>query len=178
VTTSYATYSVSAAVDTASTKNLILFVWSDVTDTTAGDFLYIAESKLELGSTPTAFVYAGGTIQGELAACQRYYWRMGGEQVYQYLANGCAVSSTETRFVLPNPVTMRTTPTSLDYSTLAVYDVGGGAFYTATSVSLASASRSVSGVTLVVASGLTVQRPYIAVTNGSTNGFLGIIAEL
>jgi len=56
VTTSYATYSISAAVDTASTKNLILFVWSDVTDTTLGDFLYVSEAKLELGSTATAFV--------------------------------------------------------------------------------------------------------------------------
>ena len=73
LTTSYATYSVSAAIDTASTQNLILFIWSDVTDTTLGDFLYIAESKLELGSTATAFQYAGGTFAGELAACQRYY---------------------------------------------------------------------------------------------------------
>ena len=74
LTTSYATYSISAAVDTASTTNLILFVWSDVTDTTLGDFLYIAESKLELGSIATPFEYAGGTFQGELAACQRYYY--------------------------------------------------------------------------------------------------------
>jgi hypothetical protein len=73
LTTSYATYSITAAVDTASTQNLILFIWSDVTDTTAGDFLYIAESKLELGSTATAFVYSGQTFQGEVAACQRYY---------------------------------------------------------------------------------------------------------
>jgi len=73
LTTSYATYSVSAAVDTASTNNLILFIWSDVTDTTLGDFLYIAESKLELGSSATAFVHAGGSFSGELLACQRYF---------------------------------------------------------------------------------------------------------
>jgi len=73
LTTSYASYSISAAVDTASTQNLILFIWSDVTDTTLGDFVYIAESKLEKGSSATAFEYAGGTFQGELAACQRYY---------------------------------------------------------------------------------------------------------
>jgi len=73
LTTSYASYSITAAVDTASTQNIILFIWSDVTDTTLGDFLYIAESKLELGSIATPFEYAGGTTQGELAACQRYY---------------------------------------------------------------------------------------------------------
>lgn len=73
VTTSYATYSITAPIDTASTGNLILFIWSDVTDTTAGDFLYIAESKLELGSIATPFVYAGETFAGELVACQRYF---------------------------------------------------------------------------------------------------------
>jgi len=71
VTTSYATYSVSAAVDTASTKNIIVFIWSDVTDTTAGDFLYITDVQLEVGSVATPFERRPyGT---ELALCQRYY---------------------------------------------------------------------------------------------------------
>ncbi len=62
-----------AAVDTASTKNVIVFIWSDVTDTTAGDFLYISEAKLELGSSATAFDYTGNSFSNELAQCQRYY---------------------------------------------------------------------------------------------------------
>jgi hypothetical protein len=33
----------------------------------------LSKVKLELGTTATTYVYAGGTIQGELAACQRYY---------------------------------------------------------------------------------------------------------
>jgi hypothetical protein len=33
----------------------------------------IAQVKLEEGDTATPFVLAGGTIEGELAACQRYY---------------------------------------------------------------------------------------------------------
>jgi hypothetical protein len=121
VTTSYATYSVSAAVDTASTKNLILFVWSDVTDTTAGDFLYIAESKLELGSTATAFVYAGGTIQGELAACQRYFQVIAVSQAW-----GTWYSTTDAALMAGLPVAMRVTPT-ITFSTVytnAIVEVG------------------------------------------------------
>jgi hypothetical protein len=72
VTTSYATYSVTAAVDTASTKNIIVFIWSDVTDTTAGDFLYISQAKLEVGPAATPFNYANNFFQNELALCQRY----------------------------------------------------------------------------------------------------------
>jgi hypothetical protein len=81
VTTSYATYSVSAAIDTASTKNIIVFVWSDVTDTTAGDFLYVSEAKLELGSTATNFVYAGNSIANELLQCQRYFQILGDKSI-------------------------------------------------------------------------------------------------
>ena len=71
VTTSWATYSVSAAVDTASTKNIIVFIWSDVTDTTAGDFLYITDVQVEIGSVATPFERR--PIGTELALCQRYF---------------------------------------------------------------------------------------------------------
>jgi hypothetical protein len=71
VTTSYATYSVTAAVDTASTKNIIVFIWSDVTDTTAGDFLYISQAKLEVG--PAATPFETRPFGTELTMCQRYY---------------------------------------------------------------------------------------------------------
>ena len=107
LTTSYATYSVSAAVDTASTKNIILFIWSDVTDTTLGDFLYIAESKLELGSTATAFEYAGGTLQGELAACQRYYF----QDPVAMISIGYSTNGYNCFDRYYHPVQMRTTPT-------------------------------------------------------------------
>ena len=75
VTTSYATYTLTANVDTASTKNLIVFIWSDVTDTTAGDFLYITDVQLEAGSTATDFERR--PIGTELALCQRYYENVG-----------------------------------------------------------------------------------------------------
>ena len=71
VTTSFASYSVTANVDTASTKNIIVFIWSDVTDTTLGDFLHITNVQLESGSTATSFDYRPYTT--ELALCLRYF---------------------------------------------------------------------------------------------------------
>ena len=71
VTTDWATYTVSAPIDTASTNNVIVFIWSDVTDTTAGDFLYLAGVQLEAGSVATPFERRPyGT---ELQLAQRYY---------------------------------------------------------------------------------------------------------
>jgi hypothetical protein len=110
LTTSYATYSVSAAVDTASTQNLILFIWSDVTDTTLGDFLYIAEVKLGLGSIATAFEYAGGTFQGELAACQRYYYLHVSGSIFA-IGSGNYYSATQVSGTVQFPATMRIAPT-------------------------------------------------------------------
>ena len=111
LTTSYATYSISAAVDTASTTNLVLFVWSDVTDTTLGDFLYVAEAKLELGSNATAFQYAGGTIGGELAACQRYFYQYAtGNDVA--LAIGSFFSASQVDWIINFVVAMRIAPTA------------------------------------------------------------------
>ena len=132
LTTSYASYSVSAAVDTASTKNLILFVWSDVTDTTLGDFLYIAEAKLELGSTATAFQYAGSTIAGELAACQRYYQRFGGAS-NNMLADGGRWSTTVAYGLIPFITQMRAAPTvtASQATGFLVYQDGGSNVTTA-----------------------------------------------
>ena len=71
VTTSFATYSVTANVDTASTSNIILFIWSDVTTTALGEFLYITNVQLEKGSTATSF--DSRDYGRELMMCQRYY---------------------------------------------------------------------------------------------------------
>jgi hypothetical protein len=121
LTTSYATYSVSGAIDTASAKNIILFIWSDVTDTTLGDFLYISQAKLELGSSATSFVYAGGTLAGELAACQRYFVKFGdSNQNYGVMSWGQAYSTTHVMSFVPLPVTMRIKPQSITFSNLRV----------------------------------------------------------
>jgi hypothetical protein len=177
LTTSYATYSITAPVDTASTQNLILFIWSDVTDTTAGDFLYIAESKLELGSVATPFVYAGGTIQGELAACQRYYWRTGGSTSVERISLGIGYSTTRADFTVKLPVTMRVVPASIEYSTLAVDPTGGSIAITNLTIDSFTNSKDSAGLVATVASGLTQYRPYFLEAT-STAGYLGLSAEL
>jgi hypothetical protein len=53
----------------------------------------------------------GGTIQGELAACQRYYQRIVAGQNYYRFSVGQNVSATQAGFVVPFRTSMRTIPT-------------------------------------------------------------------
>ena len=119
VTTSWATYSVSAAVDTASTKNIIVCIWSDVTDTTAGDFLYITDVQIEVGALATPFERR--SIGAELALCQRYY-----QQYQDPPARGVAAGATGiTRVGFSLPVIMRAAPTGSLSGSLSWYDGSG-----------------------------------------------------
>ena len=121
VTTSYATYTLTANVDTASTKNLIVFIWSDVTDTTAGDFLYITDVQLEAGSTATDFERR--PYETELAFCQRYYYRfLSGTD--GYFGFGQCYSTTIAGIQVNFPTPMRSAPSALEQSgTAADYAV-------------------------------------------------------
>jgi hypothetical protein len=75
--------------------------------------------QLELGTTATTFTTATGTIQGELAACQRYYWRDTAGNIYSGFGVGTMYSTTACFATFPFPVTMRVAP-SLSYSTLEI----------------------------------------------------------
>lgn len=132
--------------------------------------------QVEAGSTATPFQTATGTKQGELAACQRYYYRTNPlTQAYQDIAVGQAASTTDVRFVLRFPTTMRSTPTSIDYATLRVSDYVNnltvtnlnGSLYTPDSVELQA-----------TVSGATQYRPYLLQGNNSTSSYVGISAEL
>ena len=103
---------------------------------TSGQFVTFGNAQLELGSIPTYFSRAGGTIQGELAACQRYYIKFNGSNLYSGIpAIGYLDTITNATMGCAVPVTMRTTPTSVDFSSLRLNDV-------------ASAYTNVSAVTL------------------------------
>ena len=72
VTTDWATYSVTATVDTANAKNIIVFIWSDdATNPQAGDFFYTTDVQIEVGGAATAFKQRPYSI--ELDLCQCYY---------------------------------------------------------------------------------------------------------
>ena len=48
------------------------------------DYLTWSRAQLEIGSTATTFSRAGGTLSGELAACQRYYQALSAFGIFGY----------------------------------------------------------------------------------------------
>jgi hypothetical protein len=76
LTTSWQRFSLSVTVPITSTELAVYFSTTPVGTAGANDWFEITGIQLEVGSTATAFSRTGGTIQGELAACQRYYQRI------------------------------------------------------------------------------------------------------
>jgi len=116
ITTSWARYSFTTTLPSISGKtigtssNLNIFVGRYIGAAAVDIDLWGVQ--LEAGSTATPFQTATGTLQGELAACQRYYWRTTGQAAQiNDIGGGAAFSSTSAVGIIKLPVQMRVAPT-------------------------------------------------------------------
>jgi hypothetical protein len=144
VTTSWQRFSFTVAIPSISGKTIgtgshLDIVWN-LPDTLSTFTLDLWGWQLEAGSVATAFQTATGTLQGELAACQRYYYaHVSGTS--KMFANANALSATFAQGYIQFPVTMRTTPTTACTSGTDYYDFnrnGGDDLFNSLTVYLAS----------------------------------------
>ena len=194
ISTSWARYSVSIALPSLTGKTIApgnrlgLYIFNSTGSTLTslnfsntglqnGTFQYWG-IQVEAGSNATAFQTATGNPASELAACQRYYYRAVADTAYGSVAP-YAVAASSSGFIamIQPPATMRVSPTSIDFSTLAFVNYAD-TLYAVSSLTLPAnnnkqvilVSGSMTGATAGHAGRLT--------GNNSTAAYLGFSAEL
>ncbi len=133
--------------------------------------------QVEAGSVATAFQTATGTLQGELAACQRYYVRFIGNGGNDILSSvGWAPQTTNAHILFNFPVEMRVAPSSIESSTIELTDLVNE--ISAGTVTLSGNSTTFIGQANCATSGLTQYRPYVIRNDNNAAGYVAFSAEL
>jgi hypothetical protein len=108
LTTTWQRFSFTATMGATATQLAFATTTAPVGTAGAADYFEITGVQIDVGSVALPFRTSTGTLQGELAACQRYYWRVSG--VTPLSMSEMRTTSTA-GICLPNPVRMRTNPT-------------------------------------------------------------------
>jgi hypothetical protein len=144
---------------------------------TNGATWYITGVQIEKGTTATNFdVLPYGT---ELALCQRYYWKVAGDNSdYPPVGSGVIQNANGGRVYVKHPVSMRTYPTFSYGGTLNI-DNGGFVQAAVTSISGSYEGLDTSMLDFAAsAGGLTTGRGCIVYCNNASTNFLQASAEL
>jgi len=180
LTSTWQRFSVSATLPATVTEFYPDFYFTPVGTAGAADFFEITGIAIDLGSVALPYRRNSGTLQGELAACSRYYYR------YQASGSGnatfglgIAYSTTGAAINVQLPVTMRVTPTSIDVPSLAAMRLTENVnVFTPSAITLGATDTNPQIATAVVTTtGLTQFRNYFLQAN-STAGYIGFSAEL
>jgi hypothetical protein len=190
LTANWTRYSVTLTVPSVSGKTigtssyLAIAIGQGASVSTDSWTLDIWGVQLEAGSVATAFNTATGTIQGELAACQRYYYRISdpaGTNLYTaitVLHDLSAQNATTIYGITANPVPMRAVPTSTEFSQIAFHR-SDGTIFPISAVTIDSATDSTYGsmysLTVSGATGGNVGR---VIGNNNSGTYFGVSAEL
>jgi hypothetical protein len=194
ISTSWARYSFTATLPSISGKtigtgsSLILGIWlsagSDFntrSNTTGlqNNTFDIWGVQLEYGSKATPFETATGTIQGELAACQRYYYRVSSDAPGNPLSNtGGTVTTTIGQVYLLFPVTMRANTSAFDFSGIQWYNFANNTLYDTGTFTLSGGTKNLASVRYTHGSAIFTAGEVGSFTSGTSTSYIGFSAEL
>jgi hypothetical protein len=126
LTTTWQRFTYTGSIGATATEFVPQFNFTPVGTAGAADYYEITGVQIDIGSVALPFRTYAATIQGELAACQRYYWRTGVNfGTTPFYGTGTASSTTAAFFFAYCPVPMRVRATSLDNQGLQLVSAAG-----------------------------------------------------
>jgi hypothetical protein len=181
LTTTWQRFTFTGTVPTNSTE-LAIQIQANPTGTAgANDYFEFTGAQLEIASSASAYSPNAATYALELAACQRYYYRVNNESgTGSLLAGfGSCDGTTIADILVPFPATMRVSPTSLDQAQARIYNLSNGTNYSGGTWTLAGGNAFFGGARYTHGSGVFTSGSGVkATSSGSGSAYLGFSAEL
>jgi hypothetical protein len=172
------TFTTAAALSNSATQLGFYFPWTPTGTAGAADYFEITGIMINVGTTALPYRRNAGTIQGELSACQRYYFRNTGQQYTPY-AIGMSTTATDATLYVQYPVPMRAVPSSVEFANLAISDLFAYSLAVTTlAFDAGSVGTNLARINVGNATGATTFRPAFLRNNNNTAGYLGMSAEL
>jgi len=162
--------------DTAVNNEQVGSGTTSIFDSTNRTF-FLTGVQMELGEQATPFEHedAGTTLQ----KCQRYYYKLKSSSSNNFFGYAMAANTTAMYLAVPFPVEMRSNPTSIDVTAGSSGNIGywlGGAVTAFTSIGISESGPSMTTLVMQVSSGLSAEKMYGVLPNGS--GSIGFSSEL
>lgn len=175
LTTTWQRFTYTGTIPTNSTQLAIGFGFQFSGTAGANDYFEVTGVQIDVGSVALPFRTNAGTIQQELAACQRYYWRHTAGTNGVTMAMGISESATTNWVPINNVVPLRVPATSLDINGLNCTDAVS--FTTAVGSATITSASTLMTRAVFNTSGQTAKQA-IFITSQSSASYIGVSAEL
>jgi hypothetical protein len=180
LTTSWQRFTFTGTVSTSATQLGVWAFWTPSGTADANDYFEISGVQVDVGAVALPFRTYAATIQGELAACQRYYirWKSEDGSTNNPTFNlGQMVSTGAFRFVLPFPTAMRVKPSAVEYSGFRLNS--GATQYTSGAITIDQSNTLNTQLNVAITSGPAAGTAgWLIPGSSSATDYIGLTAEL
>jgi hypothetical protein len=179
LTTTWQRFTYTATLATNITQIAVGWKFEPTGTASTNDYFEVTGVQIDVGSVALPFRRAQNTLAGELAACQRYYYRTTSNTTSStdtLSSIGFAYSTTNATVQFQLPVTMRVKPTAVDYANIQTLTAAGGQS-TISSLTLNNGNNQIIE-TISVSTGLTSGNVLTIRSNALGSGYVGFSAEL
>jgi hypothetical protein len=179
LTTDWQRFTKTGTVSSSATQLVVRIETGNLSGTAGtNDWFEITGVQLEEGTVFNDFRRNADSIQGELAACQRYYWRWSNATSFLTFQPCFASGTTTVPIQIRNPVTMRIAAISFDNSGIQIQRSTDDAQYSNGTWTLNGVTPDHSQLLYTHGSGVFTAREQLNLRSGAAGGSIGFNAEL